>query len=97
MGWTIDRDFIRHHLDMDNLGYPSAIGKGTAHGVADPYTAVRFRLFDDDGHLYYAGRIDADWLDGDELAAFAPLRWAERDSGCTRMDYQRADGKWTTL
>lgn len=53
----------------------------------------KFRLFDDDGHLYYEGYSET----CDDEAAFAPLDWAGPDSGCTRIDYQQPDGTWEML
>lgn len=47
-----------------------------------------FRLFDDDGGLYYEGAcLDLDQQD--ETNAFAPLDWAREDVGCTWMEYRR--------
>lgn len=56
-----------------------------------------FRLFDDDGELYYEGRCgDLEAADGDN--AFAPLDWAEANDGCTRMDYRKVgEQEWETL
>ena len=56
-----------------------------------------FRLFDDDGELYYEGKCK-DLDQQDEESAFAPLDWAEHDAGCTRMDYRKKGEKeWKTL
>lgn len=52
-----------------------------------------FRLYDDDGILYFDGRSD----DRDSEDAFAPLDWAEPNYGCTRIDYLQDDGTWETL
>lgn len=56
-----------------------------------------FRLYDDDGELYFTGLcLDLDQQDGD--SAFQPLDWATADSGCTRMDYRKkGDKAWTIL
>ncbi|UUZ75480.1 hypothetical protein LP414_27580 [Polaromonas sp. P1(28)-13] len=56
-----------------------------------------FRLFDDDGELYYEG-LCKDLDDQDEDNAFQPLDWARNDAGCTRMDHRKI-GKvgWATL
>lgn len=99
MGWIIDKDFIGHHLDMDHLGVRSEVGTGYGKTPADGGSdSVRFRLYDDDGHLYYAGRIArADLYDGDEIKAFAPLAWAERNAGCTEMRYLDDSNKWQVL
>ncbi|TSP14045.1 hypothetical protein [Cupriavidus campinensis] len=52
-----------------------------------------FRLYDDDGELYYEGLSS----DRDSETAFQPLDWAMADSGCTRIDYKQDDGTWETL
>ena len=48
----------------------------------------RFRLYDDDGELYFQGMCK-DLHDQDEDSAFGPLNWAMNDSGCTRIDYRK--------
>lgn len=57
---------------------------------------IPFRLYDDDGNIYYEGEIDDVSLNGDEDEAFAPLNFGEVDAGCTRMDFFE-NGKWQTL
>lgn len=58
---------------------------------------IEFRLFDDDGELYYVGVCD-DLDNQDQSGAFEPLDWAMGDSGCTRMDYRKKGEKvWKTL
>jgi hypothetical protein len=59
-------------------------------------TAVPFRLYDDDGELYFTGLIARASLDGDESAAFGPLNFGAADAGCTRMDFFEHGG-WKTL
>lgn len=55
-----------------------------------------FRLFDDDGNMYYSG-----WYVGDPNAeeAFGPLDdFGMPDSGCTRIDFlDKSTGKWEEL
>ena len=87
MRWIITKD---HITDCDIL--PSCAGKGN-FVLATPPLPYRFRLYDDDGELYYEGRSD----DRNSDAAFAPLDWAMADSGCTRIDYLQDNGKWETL
>jgi len=56
-----------------------------------------FRLYDDDGELYYEGlcyRLDK----ASEQGAFEPLDWAANEAGCTRMDYRKkGEAEWKTL
>jgi hypothetical protein len=53
-----------------------------------------FRIFDDDGDLYYRGRYHGD---PNGSGAFAPLDWAQGEAGATRIDYRQPDGTWRTL
>jgi hypothetical protein len=60
---------------------------------------VRIRLIDEDDEIHYYGVISQSWLDGvgeDEALAFAPLTFAETDTGATIMQY-REDSEWKTL
>lgn len=87
MQWAITRDHVCTRAADD----PSAVGVGNFKGDrhALPFA---FRLYDDDGHLYYEGRSD----DRDSEAAFEPLDWAERYAGCTEIRYQYGN-TWETL
>ena len=53
-----------------------------------------FRIYDDDGNLYYRGRY---YRDPNYAAAFNPLKWATWNAGATRIDYRQPDGTWETL
>lgn len=56
-----------------------------------------FRLYDDDGELYYEG-VCLNLDDAPEDGAFEPLDWAMNDAGCTRMDYRKkGETEWKTL
>ena len=52
---------------------------------------VRFRMFDDDGELYYEGELDDDADCENQSAA---LRWGETMGGCTLIEVMR-NGTWT--
>lgn len=70
-----------------NFGEDSGIpSEDFLHGT----TVVDFRLYDDDGELYYSG-----WLKDDSWAMVQQfvLAWAMADSGCTTITVKR-DGKW---
>ena len=89
--WVIDTD----HLETDPASEYNCTGY--TRGDASRCT-VPVKLFDDDGVLYYSGRIAPETLDADADTAFLMLDWAENDSGCTRMDYRDPkDGHWKTL
>lgn len=60
----------------------------------DNTCTVKFRLYDDDGILYYEGRMnDWEW----ENNPFGPLDdYGMPNSGCTELRYKK-EGKWETL
>lgn len=43
----------------------------------------KFRLYDDDNHLYYEGFAYI----AEEETGFEPLDWANHDTGCTSIQY----------
>ena len=47
---------------------------------------VRFKLFDDDGELYYSGALSDDDAGENQMAA---LRWGETMAGCTTIKVER--------
>lgn len=55
---------------------------------------TQFRLYDDDGILYYEGYYNG--LEGDEEAAFEPLDWASAYAGCTTLKYLE-NSEWVEL
>lgn len=73
------------NLDADSL--KAEVDRLVAAGVRH-----KFRLYDDDGELYYEGLSS----DAETEAAFDPLDWAMGHSGCTRIDYL-INGKWEIL
>jgi hypothetical protein len=94
--WTITRD----HLADDNDNEAGVTGPRDApdallaslrsgHGKA-------FRMYDDDGELYYSGR----WVSSDDGLtedAFGPLDdFGTPNAGCTEIRY-RDGNKWVTL
>ena len=57
---------------------------------SDNLEEVEFRLYDDDGELYYEGMLH----DDDEcLNQEAALRWGEGDAGCTLIKVKRGE-RW---
>ena len=77
--WTVTTDHLGDKRDVSFGTY-----KGTSPETDLP---IRFQLLDDDGELYYEGRMSTLDCDGD--AAFAPLDWVESD-GCTEMRIAKA-------
>lgn len=94
--WVIDDDYIEE-TDAGVMG-PEGLSnqqvadlkQGLGHG---------FRMYDDDGELYYAGRIIfADWTYGDDLPdeAFGPLNdFGGPNAGATEIRYARLN--WQAL
>lgn len=101
-GWIIDKDYIADEtadqgtlLNAKGLCGPSDIPAfvlaDLRHGSGDA-----FRLYDDDGELYYQGRfIDAD---DDWTLEYQPLYdFGEPNAGCTMIKYKQADGSWKLI
>lgn len=85
---TLTADVLTQtHLEA--LPKPRRFGRGRGHdGKGTP-----FRLYDDDGNLYYEGVM---FDDGTEAQAFEPLDWGYGD-GCTEVRTKSATGAWVTL
>lgn len=65
---------------------------------SDIENPVRFNLEDEDGERHYTGLISREWLESDEVLAFAPLNFAETDTGATIMMYCDPEtSKWEML
>ena len=95
VGWgqVNDADVI---VDAETL-FPRTITVATELDSNNIVNPVRFRLIDEDGELHYEGVISREWLDGEEIFAFAPLHFATNDSGATFMEYETRDGRWEQL
>lgn len=94
--WTITVD----HMADPTCKVPSnenAVGmvgpdcaEMTAEEICKDPKSIPFRMYDDDGTLYYEGFL----VGCDE---FAPLDdFGEQNAGCTRIDLFE-DGEWNTL
>ena len=84
MRWIITAD----HIDTNSHGVgDDENGKRVQTFVtAGDALSYDFRLYDDDGTLYYEGRTND--INEDEERAFAPLDWARYKAGCTYMTYR---------
>lgn len=91
----IDRD----HIDSGHAGatvyerplYGMERIMGETGEVPDEGKLIRFRLYDDDGELYYEGRL----TDDDEAEnQFAAVRWGETMAGTTTIKVRRGNGPW---
>jgi hypothetical protein len=100
--FIIDRDVLTPPSDSGRMTDEGRIfGQNLQAGVqlrSNPHVGRPFRLYDDDGELYYEGRIIVGPVDeaGTELD-FMPLDWAMSNAGCTRIDYRNAAGQWEML
>jgi hypothetical protein len=80
-------------ITQDHLEGQSLEGPEITALKREGYTKY-FRLYDDDGVLYFSGYAHVD-LDGED--EFAPLDWGMYDSGCTEIRYRNAQGVLETL
>lgn len=91
-GWRVDRDYI---TDDGDPALPSRVGTcsngWTPEMAADP-DAVRFRLLDDDGNVYYGGVL----LEAEdrESAGWELLQWGGWDAGAVALDVRNGSGEW---
>lgn len=84
--WSIQRD------ELDK-GEDSAFGTTGAVSFGAP-SRVRFRLYDDDGILYYEGVLDDD---DQALNQMDVLKWGANHAGCTTIKVYRPVGNGTTF
>jgi hypothetical protein len=84
-GWVITKD----HIDA---GTYKATPKPSDWVKFIKENGTPFRLYDDDGELYYEGHF----VMTDDHTGFEPLDWAMGNAGCTEIRY-RERGKWVTL
>lgn len=86
MKWLITRDHIQTDCAF-NRGTVSGSEAQAAFMNSAPWL---FRLYDDDGNLYYEGAASH--------ADFDPLDWAENHAGATVMKVsKRGSSQWETL
>jgi hypothetical protein len=112
--WEITQDFIDTdavgtagpgRFEMPTDGWPVTVDMAQFGPVPPTGPWRYFRLFDDDGELYYEGRIfiRSDVLSEElgydtlERAEFAPLwNFGQPSAGCTMISYL-VDGEWEQL
>jgi len=103
-GWIIDTD---HMPDKDapegtNLNAKGVTGPhNISPSIESRLTAGEGRTFkmkDDDGELYYTGRIITPKDEEQGEMDFAPLDdFGKPNAGATEIHYQRDDGTWYEL
>ena len=100
IGWAITK-VISSSLDQDEIkNWGPRNTKFTREEIETK--GVSFRMFDDDGELYYEGKFfDPSMESPDSLGeeAFKPLDdFARPNAGCTEIRYKNSKtNKWETL
>lgn len=91
--WKIDKDYINENNSRSGVS-------GESVNIGLPYNpefvdlpegpAVRFRMKDDDGNIYFGG-----WLNNDKegLNQQAALAYGMHDAGCTTIEIKVGE-KW---
>ncbi|MCP4570567.1 MAG: hypothetical protein GY841_23530 [FCB group bacterium] len=82
--WIITKDII---CDGDDDGVR---GPTTPEGLDPKALPYRFKMYDDDGELYYEGRASSE--------SFDPLDdFGTPNTGCTEIKYSKGGGPFETL
>jgi hypothetical protein len=90
--WIIDKDHIKDQ-------YSNREGRASRDYEEEVFLTlelVKWRVKDDDGDIYYEGRMTKERLEDSEDRSFGPLDFAMADAGATTMEYFQ-DGKWEQL
>lgn len=98
--WLITDDDLAapgDRADRSTAG-PARVSEGLEKAIRSDdlpigFTRAVFRMYDDDGTLYYRGRMFyAEELDGTEEQVFAPLaEFGLPNAGCTRIAWNDDD------
>lgn len=84
VAWQITQDHIAEP------GEPNRVGTGQNLATLKDSKTVAFRIYDDDGVLYYSGRlVDDDYADSQSEA----LAFATWDAGATTIKVRRGN-RW---
>lgn len=85
----------QHDEPTDNFDMEKAKEELVSKLTASPRQGIKFKLYDDDGELYYSGRYIGP--DDSETAQFSPLDWGTWNAGCTYMKVKNDKGEWVVL
>jgi hypothetical protein len=96
-GWVVDTD----HIDTGAAGTrgPSDIPDQAVEQL-DRGEGMRWRVRDDDGELYYSGRLvlSGGRSDGYDSEMFGPLDdFGAPNAGAVTIEYQNKTGEWEVL
>ena len=103
-GWIIDIDHVPDSRSPEGTN-ANAKGVTGPHNISDAIAARlaagagrAFQLKDDDGELYYTGRIITGPEDEEGIRDFAPLEDFDKpNAGASDIYYQRENGTWYAL
>lgn len=100
-GWIIDTDHlsIEYQDSIDDTGTagPSNITDEITNGL-NKGAGIPFKIYDDDGELYYSGRIIVPKGEEDGEMMFRPLSdFGEPNAGATEIRYEDDKGEWKAL
>lgn len=109
--WIIDKDHLATRPDdrddKGTMGPRNAPQDMLDQLNSDPKAGRQFKIYDDDGELYYTGRIlgvvldDTIYRDGTpegERADFGPLwDFGTPNAGAVEIRYRNEAGEWQTL
>jgi hypothetical protein len=103
MAWGITKDHIAEPGEKSAVGLHEEHARIPVIAVAlghespelppqpdEKLKVIDFQMFDDDGELYYEGRLHDD--EGCENQS-AALTWGEGNAGCTMIRVNRQDGR----
>lgn len=91
-GWIIDKDIICCGDDEGVIG-PRDISLEHQEMLKNTKQGEKFKMYDDDGELYYEGRIvGEDYLQLEPLVDFGM-----GNAGCTEIRYKNKTGEWESV
>lgn len=90
-GWIVTHDYIRPGMDLPT--HAGTVGPSGYDGATDTAALpIRWRALDDDGHVYYAGRMNVAALDA--FGSLDPLHaFALPDAGAVTLETREGD-RW---
>lgn len=92
--WIIDRD----HIDSDVGRRGPRNSPPTLEAALNSGKGKPFRMYDDDGELYYEGRLIVSKGEQDPEVEFRPLSdFGMPNAGATEIHYQDDAGNWKRI
>ena len=94
--WIIDNDLINDYVEERHINREGVHSSDFDPIVFMQRDRVQWRVKDDDGKIYYEGRMSKKRLESEAELVFGPLNYAMADAGATSMEYLE-NGKWEQL